>query len=274
MALPALFRGVVIAGILMAFLADLMGHLLQGDGIIKTAGKTVLTVAGHAFSINAIGGIQRMGLMIKGDITHAGGEQEEFVSPGLGSGQLFGRDLLEIAAAVTITVKSLDGLEIQPIIPQGDGIAIEAGTDHRHVAGPAGGELTFRHSRIDRDKTLHNAWRGKGRGYTDQNRKNKQYARDEPFHSLPPFFSPGFLVPSAPADCPADRGELHWIKAGGPHHQTVNAIKRHIGRGIITPYYPFPQHFLYFLPLLHGQGSLRPILVERTGAWGTISPST
>src|SRR5437870_4571759 len=30
--------------------------------------------------------------------------------------------------------------------------------------------------------------------------------------------------------------------------------------------YPFPQHCLYFLPLLHGQGSLRPTLgPARTG---------
>lgn len=117
MALPALFRGVFIAGILMAFLADLMGHLLQGDGIIKTTGKTVLTVAGHAFSINAIGGFQGMGLMVKRDIPHAGGKEKHLIRPGLGAGQFFCRYLLDIAATIAIAVKSCHGLKIQFLFP-------------------------------------------------------------------------------------------------------------------------------------------------------------
>jgi hypothetical protein len=38
---------------------------------------------------------------------------------------------------------------------------------------------------------------------------------------------------------------------------------------------PFPQHFLYFFPLPHGQGSLRPIFGSRmSGLAGTYSAVT
>ena len=150
-AFPGSIGGFILT---MTALTNFMGYCLPCFSIVKPPRKDIPAVAGVALSLYPVSRGKGVAFMVKGDSPHPVGEKKDLVCPGLGSGQVSGLDLGNIAFSVHVSILLLYCRKIKITIFEALGIRVKKVLVCRQMAGPAIPELGGDCFWIGRDKEL------------------------------------------------------------------------------------------------------------------------
>jgi len=183
-AFPGSIGGFILA---MTAPANFMGYCLPFLSIVKPPWKDIRAVAGVALPLYPVSGGQGVAFMVKGDSPHPIGEEKDLICPGLGSGQVSGLDLGNIAFAIHVSILLLYCRKIKFTFFEALGIRIEEVLVCRQMAGPAVPELGGGCFWISLDKERQHARGGVDNGWNCQDEKENCDFSGYSFHCKSPL---------------------------------------------------------------------------------------